>query len=347
MPVTIEDTVDFLLKQNQSFRLDQPRVSKKDCKLLQDIRRRSWWLPDYPALTERQHQLVQGIVSRYLMLLRLNKWPVQDLVTPVWKKPAKPNEFVGYTLNFNQVTQLIEVQFPYDPSLIKMIRSLSENYQFLGQLNYDTDRRLWTALPTEQTLNLIRHLITKGSWHRSDDITQLLKSQTAPQVPQVNYINGGWQLHNMSAHLQELCEQVIKTDESLVTQAFDLQAHGVQLNPSVAKRLSSWLTPAQLDILVQPHQWVVPDRLDTLVLLMEKVDRWPVVVINNPYDPGHKLLENLNWSSDRLIRYPRPPHKLESRVPWVVSASSLFLSQVYDQLYQYTDRWISVGNVTT
>lgn len=345
MPVTMEDTVDFLLNQDQNFRLDQPRVTKKDRNLLIDIRRRSWWLSDYPALSERQQQLVQSIVSRYLMLLKLHKWPVEDLVTPVWRRPARPNEVLNYTIELNPDTQLVEIQFPYDISLIRLMRDLSERYQFLGQLDYDRERRIWTALPTEQTLNLIRHLIDKGNWYRSDEITQLLKSHTVPQVPQVNYINGDWQFLNMSVHLQQLCEQVVQTDESLVTQAFDLQAHGVQLNPSVVKRLASWLQPTELGILVQSQHRVEPTRLGALVQLMEKVNRWPVVVLNNPYDQSQNVLEHLTWPADRLIRHHKPPRTLGKRVPWIVSASSLFLASTYAQLYRYTDRWVSVGNV--
>lgn len=345
MPVTMEDTVDFLLNQDQNFRLDQPRVSKKDLKLLRDIRLRSWWRPDYPALSDRQQQLVQSIVSRYLMLLKLKKWPVEDLITPVWRKPAKPSEALKYTIELNPITQLVEIQFPYDIALIKLMRDLSSQYQFLGQLTYEPERRLWTAMPTEQTLNLIRHLITKGDWYRDDEITQLLKSQTQEPVPQVNYINGDWQFLNMSAHLQELCVQVVQTDESLVTQAFDLQAHGVQLNLSVVKRLASWLKPAELDILIHPDHEVPPTQLDSLVQLIEKVNRWPVMVLNNPYDPFQNVLEHLSWSADRLIRYRKPPSNLEKRVPWIVSSNSLFLRPIYVQLCRYTDRWVSVENV--
>lgn len=345
MPATMEDTVDFLLNQDQNFRLDQPRVTKKDRKLLLDISKRSWWMSEYPALSERQQQLVQSIVSRYLMLLKLNKWPVEDLATPVWKKPARPTEIINYTMELNPVTQLVEIQFPYDIPLIKLMRDLSERYEFLGQLEYDRERRLWTALPTEQTLNLIRHLIAKGNWYRSEEITQLLKDQTEAQVPQVNYINGDWQFLHMPEHLQDLCEQVVQTDESLVTQAFDLQAHGVQLNPSVAKRLASWLRPEELDILVQPQRGIEPVRLAALVLLMEKVNRWPVVVLNNPYDPDQNVLEHLTWPADRLVRYRKVPQQLEHRVPWIVSASSLYLTTAYARLYRYTDRWVSVGNV--
>lgn len=347
MPVTMEDTVDFLLKDSASnFKLDQPRMLKKDYKTLNDIRRRSWWMPDYPALTDRQQQMVQDIVSRYLMLLRTRGWPVEDLVQPVWQKPARLSEITHHTIEFDTVNQQIVFQFPYNQTLIRLMRELSDHYRFLGQLTWHPERRCWTAQPTEQTLNLVRYLITNGEWYRDDQITLMLKTQSMVQVPAASYLNGEWQFQHMSVHLQNLCEQVVQNTDSVVTQAFDLMAHGVELGDSVRNLLRTWLKPAELELLMQTSRGIVPAQLLNLTLLIHKVNRWPLVVLDNPYDSGGQVLEHLTWPDHAQVRrYKKPPRDLKERVPWVICASSLYLTETYQQLYRYADRWISVGNV--
>ena len=346
MPVTMEDTVDFLLNSYQNFRLDQPRLSRKDFKLLTAIRGRSWKFFDYPALTERQQQLVQNIVSQYLMMLRVTGWPVEELANPVWQKPAKPNQIVHRTLEFDRVNQQIVFEFPYDQILINLMRELDNRHQFLGQLVWHADRYCWTALPTEQTLNLIRYLLATGEWYRDEQITELLKTQQVTQVPAVSYLNGEWQFLHMSAHLQGLCEQLVQNTDTVVSQAFDLLAHGVELRPPVQHLLRTWLAPSELELLMQTSRSMTPAGLPVLMSLIQKVNRWPLVLINNPYNLEQLPLENLNWPAGSQVHgYARPPQELTERVPWVICERSLYLTPAYEQLYHYADRWISVENV--
>jgi len=346
MPVTMEETVDFLLNSYQNIRLDQPRLSKKDFKLLSDVRKRSWRFEDYPALTERQHRMVQNIVSRYLMLLRVSGWPVEDLALPVWQKPALPSRITPRTMEFDRANQQIVFQFPYDQILIQLMRELGNRPDFLGQLLWHPERFCWTALLTEQTLNLVRHLIATGEWYRDEQITELLNTQQVTPVPAVSYLNGEWQFLHMSAHLQGLCEQLVQNTDAVVTQAFDLMAHGVELRSSVQHLLRTWLTPAELKLLMQTSRSMVPAHLPVLMSLIQKVNRWPLVLIYNPYDLKRQLLEHLQWPAGSQVQmYVRPPDKLTARVPWVICASSLYLTPAYEQLYPDADRWISVESV--
>ena len=101
---TVEDAVDFLLSLSGNYctmpKRDQPRLSMQDRKVLEDIRGRSWHANQ--GLTQKQRNLVQQLVGKYLLLLKVHKWPVDDLLDPQWRSPlAEPIVYHNWSVEYD------------------------------------------------------------------------------------------------------------------------------------------------------------------------------------------------------------------------------------------------------
>jgi hypothetical protein len=274
MPITVEDTVAHLLKPPLVH-----HVESSDRKTLTDIRAKTWWANK--PITVKQQNLVCKLVSRYLLLLKQHKWPVDDLLDPRWDTPVSdPPALNNWQAEYNHHTNQFHIRFPYSQSLSRLLRNITSSPFMIDALDWDSKESCYKIENGIQGRQVVRHLLTEpGPWFMSKETREMVYATNTDAEPTVKYINGQWQHEGVTPTLAQAIDQVLEQELDLVTMAFQLSKFEVKFDHTVRNALRPWLTDAQISILCNNTSLIEMHQLGTLTSLIEQVNQWPVLVI--------------------------------------------------------------------
>jgi len=274
MPITVEETVSHLLKPPLYQQLDLG-----DRKTLTDIRAKTWWTSK--PITVKQQDLICKIISRYLLLLKQHKWPVDDLFDPKWSTPVSdPPKLNNWQIEYDASTNHFLIRFPYSESHARLLRSIASSPVMIDNLDWDAKDSCYKIENGVQGKQVVQYLLREpGSWFMSKDTREVLYAATDIADPTVRYINGEWQCVNCTPTLAQAIAQVLEQDLDLVTTAFQLSKFEVKFDHSVKNALRPWLTDEQIALLCNNTTLIEVNQLGTLTALIEQVNQWPVLVI--------------------------------------------------------------------
>jgi hypothetical protein len=331
MTKTVEDAVDFLLGLSANYntmpRRDTPRLSMRDREVLNSIRTQSWW--NSQPITEKQQALVNRIVGKYLMLLKLHQWPVDDLIQPQWRTPVtKSVSATSWILDYDADRDQFAIAFPYEKNLHSLLNYLSrDEVVFVDRLEYikDSEASYWRLQNGLQARRLINYLLMRYNWYYETGVKQAAGVTEDFQEPVASYVNGSWRLLYAADSLAARVSDIAQSDLTLVQQAFWISETGVILDHTVRNALRPWLTANQTAMLCDSQPTVKIDQVPDLIRLIDLVAHRPIYVVINRYDATFTTdLEKMSdvqcvKSTDRL------PQRADM-IPWVIHYQSVVQS---------------------
>lgn len=363
MGITVEQTVDAILKPPMRQHVLEPHR-----KTLEDIRSKTWW-PGRP-ITQKQQNLVYKLVSNYLLLLKQHKWPVDDLLNPVWScEVVQSASKHQWEITFDEQTEMFAVRFPYLEQLVKTVRSIADSPVMMDSVSWSGKDNAWLMQDGIQSRQLLRYLLTQSPyWIVEHNVRQRIFEESA-QVPVIRYINGEWSVVNACPTLRDRVEQIAQQELGMVKTMYELSTLQTQFDHTVRNSLRSWLTPQQIELLCEPYPIIQQDCLHELAALIEQVDLWPVAFVQSPSsrslscklpftthvetscynqadigsrDSLTRILSRPGKQEIRFAPYAIVPwvNKLEVKVPWLIQQMSLsalysFQSELYSREHFY------------
>lgn len=350
--VSMEQTVDFLVT-NPGCR---SVVDKKDLNKLHDLRKRIWLSGS--EITQRQQELIQSIVSKYLLLLQQQGWSVQDLLTPTWSTPVRhyvPVTVWSITLEDDQWI----VKFPYHGPTVYRLREVAEHHSMYDLIEWIPADLSWRIHNGPQGRKLVQQLLSQNThWQCSQEHRHGLRTDQVMQ-PVITYLNGAWQHSHASDTLGPLLDRVIAQNLPQLQTVLALADYAVEFDHRARNYLKNWLTPSQVQMLCDSDPIIEISQVPELRDLLDLVNCWPVVLVQNRWDPDNQIQLNLagvpvhrhwTYSQDahtfayqmdvrgfsQLVSLPEPailefslgyPPELQLpqslRVPWLVRCPSM------------------------
>lgn len=308
--VTVEDTVDFLIALSVNYSripqpTDNPRLSLADRKILENIRHYGWYGQDR-GVTQKQRNLVLKILSKYLLLLKLHQWPMDDLLEPVWSSnlAAEILQHI-HQVEFNSESNQYKLVFPYHKPTMSLLRQLHDDNYFLDDIQYVEDDHSWLIENGLQGRQLLKTLMKRDRYWCDELTRDQLNQLDTELVPTVSYLNGNWKIRNAQGNLLSKFDQIINTDDTVLRQTLLLRETGVIFDHTVKNVLRQWLTVDQLPLVCDPDPVIKSNQVKSLISLINQVNLWPVVLVTNKWDRGFSTDLELvpEWTK---IRCPKP-----------------------------------------
>lgn len=346
MGATVEKAVDAILKPPM-----RQHVLEADRKTLEDIRAKTWWTGS--PITTKQQNLVYKIVSNYLLILKQHKWPVEDLLNPVWGcAVANSVSNNNWEITFDEHTEMFSVRFPYLEQMVKTVRAIANSMTMMDTVEWSKQNSAWMIQDGSQARQLLRYLLTQSlHWMVDHEVRQRIYEDNV-QVPTVRYVNGEWHISNASTGLTELIAGIAGQDLGIVRTVYHMSTLQVHFDHTVKNSLRSWLTPGQIAILCEPYPVVQNDSIHEVASLIEQVDLWPVAMVQSsssrnlsmklpfttPVDSEfykqtnigsaqqlNRILNTTDKKEFRFAPYALVPwvNKLDVEVPWLIQQMSL------------------------
>jgi len=273
----MEQTVDFLVTNPKCRSV----VDKKDLIKLHDLRRRIWLSGS--DITQRQQTLIQSLVSKYLLLLQQQNWPVQDLSTPRWSTLVRYYEPVTAWTIILDADQWI-VKFPYHGPTVHRLREVSDHPSMYDLVEWIPADFCWRIHNGPQGRKLIQQLLARNTrWQCSKEHRHGLSTDQVLQ-PVITYLNGGWQHSHASDTLVPILDQIIAQDLPPLQTVLALADYAVEFDHRARNYLKNWLTSIQIQMLCDADPVIELRQVPELRDLLDLVARWPVVLVQNRWD---------------------------------------------------------------
>jgi len=143
---TVESVIRLLAYNNDS--LFQNALLEQEHKTIMSLASSQY------AWTEKQGKLAVFLLKKYVELLKPLNFGIEQLINnPVFEQPFRIISFEKsielYTAEDGQ--QYLEVRFPYDEKIIKLIRCLKKKCQELVPMMYDGETKKWTMNYTDMS----------------------------------------------------------------------------------------------------------------------------------------------------------------------------------------------------
>jgi hypothetical protein len=276
---TVEQAVDFLLK-NPARRM----LSYADCRTLVDVRRKTWW--HHPAaISVKQQQLVMNLVSKYLLVLKTHRWPVEELADPKWSTPVKQSlTHTDWSITFNDAW--FDLQFPFDKEIIGLLKESRHHLAMIDRVEYQPNTVSWMVENGVQGRQLVQHLLrSRPNWRVAPDVYRTIM-HTPAEWPVIKYINGEWQCAYTSESFQQAFAQIVQQDLSVPATVLRLCSLQPEFDHTVQHVLRNWLRPDHIEWLMDKQATASPNQLDSLIEMARVVDLWPVIICDNKYNDG-------------------------------------------------------------
>lgn len=293
-PVSVEDTVNFLLDDRQTRKCVDPADQKK----LQDIRSRTWW--SGKPITSRQKGLVCYTISKYLLPLKQAGWPVDDLLEPRWAHASVPSNPI---LTQHDITWLSEqdqflMRFPYDENIVDSLRNMRNKDCVFDQIGWNAQLQAWALQNGYQTRAFLRWLIdTDPRWHISDsDRERIDLAADTELTPAVSYELESWHLRNGGNHLSKLFDEIIAQPQTAIHTAWQLSNMALNFDTTARDHLANYISQDQICMLVDRDPVIKHTQLAELSELITAVNRWPVFVVQNRYNTARSIILDLKVS---------------------------------------------------
>jgi len=163
------------------------------------------------AWTEKQGKLAVFLLKKYAELLKSLNFGLEKLIdNPIFEQPFR-------TINFEKVIELyttengqqcLEIKFPYDEKIIKLIRCLKKKCQDLVPMLYDGETKKWTMNYTDIsayyiTLIAVRYNFKIVNSSMLEDFEEIRKEKKSFKSPICEIKNGQIKLINAPESLQE------------------------------------------------------------------------------------------------------------------------------------------------
>lgn len=220
-------------------------------------------LADSPyTWTEKQAKLAVVILKRYHTLFQKYKIDLSDLLkNPIYESPFRVIDYVK-SINVYPSEELqkdvIEIKFPYDEKIIKLVRCLKNNKtQNLLPMNYDGESKRWIIPYTEitcyyATLIAIRYDFKILNTVLLDDYEEIKNEKLSYKVPSIKFENN------------EL--SIVNSNENLTGWWKEYQKKNILHQFDVIKNL-------QIDSLI-PKLDLTNNKLSEKIALSMKTDLW-------------------------------------------------------------------------
>jgi hypothetical protein len=295
---TVEQTVDFLLSHSD-------QLLRSDAQVLCDIRHRTWWMGN--PITSLQTTKVQSIISRYLLILKNQGWPIQDLYPPVWSTPVRDSIVVEWSITWDSEQDRWILQFPYNKELLRLVRHLSDHLRMYDSLVYDAGRHSWYLQNGVQSRKLLQLLLKQNfPWQCTLELRKQL-SQDTETPPTVSYLNGGWKFTEVPEILAPILNQIISRDLPPLQTALALADHAVTFDHRARNYLKNWITADQVGMLCDHDPVITVNQIPDLQNLISQVNVWPVVLEKTRLN--HNSVLGLNIPDVKVFRH-KPPAEL-------------------------------------
>jgi hypothetical protein len=345
MSQTVEDAINVLLAARITTMPhcgDPPRLKEKDRKLLSNMRYKNT-----NGYTSKQRNYILSILSKYLLLLKSLKWPIDDLLNPVWSSPPLP-EIVRtkYSISFLSESNTFVITIPFDRTLIEKLHSFADSKNFFDLLRYNTNSKSWYVVNGEQGKKLVKWLMKYNKeFIVGDEVIEQI-NEIEDLTPHISFLNNEWKLFNGAPSLQQVVNNILTNDMLTPVQtAFELSSCYVKFDHTVKNYLKNWLTTTQIRILCEEDVIIKCVQMQELINLMLLTDKWPVLAIHNRFDDTLKTpLDTINWPKypitgtslikEEDLKKPLLLVDVENKyvksklnLPWVVRYSSSVITQ--------------------
>lgn len=278
LPVSMEETVDFMLNTIDI----RKQLTSSDYRILSDIRIKTWRRNN--AISTLQQGLVSRLISKYLALLELCNWPVEDLIHTRWKSNVVVSERISSKVIDVRESKIC-LQFPWDEKLIQFLKSAKINPIMLDTLGWNPDKRTWDLSMGAQSAAIVTQLLSFGGWRITDAAKKALaelQQATNTAIPIVDYQNG-WTISDESL-ITPLTNSINPTD-SLIQQAFDISDLAVNFTAKARMELEKDLSPDKMSWLLD-HTFRVPyndtDKITEIVKFINQINKWPMLIFFTP-----------------------------------------------------------------
>lgn len=281
----MEQTVDFLVTSSKCSKV----ITPADYRKLSDLRSRIWL--SGREVTERQKTLIGNLVSKYLLLLQQQGWAIQDLKTPVWSTPVRQyTPITNWTIRLDQDRGRWILKFPYHGHTVARLREVANGDCMYDAVEWDPDEFHWTIENGPQGRRLVRLLLNSNSEWQCAVADRSRLTVTEPAGPVITYLNGRW----YHAHADDLVaaqlDQILAQDQPPLATVMALNNFAVTFDFRVRNYLKNWLTPVQIGILCDSDPVISQSQVPELADLIAKVNQWPVVVVQNRWDPDSQVI---------------------------------------------------------
>lgn len=283
--ITVEQTVDFLVTNAKCRRF----LVRSDLKQLEDMRFKIW-LSGNP-ITQAQQTLISKLVSKYLMFLNQEGWPVQDLATPNWSTPVRNYTHTNeWSIQLDRASDRWIIKFPYHKPTIHILREIGSSDSMYDAVEWRGDEFVWAVENGSQGRCLLRMLLEKNSqWYCTLKDREALNVAES-KVPVISFINGQWQHQHADESLGHELDRIIGLELSPLQTAMQLSEYAVTFDFRAKNYLKNWLKPVQVQMLCELDPIIPISQLPELTDLMIKVDTWPAVVVQNRWDPDNQIV---------------------------------------------------------
>ena len=286
--ITVEQTVDFLVTNSRCRSV----VAPADLKRLENMRYRIWL--SGRDITERQQNLIGDLVSKYLLLLQQQGWPVQDLATPIWSTPVREyTPITDWTIRLDDQSNCWILKFPYHGPTVARLREIASSDSMYDAIEWHSDDFYWSVEDGSQGRCLVRLLLGSNSDWQCSVADRSRLTVTEPAGPVITYLNGRWQHAHAEESVAGHLDQILAQDQSPLATVMALNAFAVTFDFRVRNYLKNWLTPVQIQILCDSDPVITMAQVPELSDLIAQVNQWPVVVVQNRWDPDNQVILDL------------------------------------------------------
>ena len=233
--------------------------------------------------TQKQSQLAVKIITKYRkQLAKLNIHIKEDPATITFRLGIR---FVDQSKTIKLQNGKIQIRFPYDPELIKQIKSMALNGY--GSVTFDYDNKIWHLGITEFTVNFAVAFGKTLNFEIDPELQiladRIIAIESEPYRIQLQL--EGKQLTITNApqslvdYVNERCELTINNLYKLVDLSDVL---GYSVAPDLLEQLKAELSENEYELVT--HRKIQTDKLtlEDIVAYATKTDRLPVYV----YDTG-------------------------------------------------------------